>query len=363
MSTISLRGLNRTLLTRQYLAERTSTAPLDVIRHLVAVQGQEPNWPYVALWSRVDGFARKQLQELLDDRSVVRSTMIRRTVHVAASEDFRWLRPSVTAIVEAALKHPWYLDEIRGLDLGALATAGHSALTGEQPLPRTELGKRLAVTFPGRHAKRLADTVELLLPLVHDPACGSWGSWASRRISVALAEEWLGEPMIGARPETMILRYLAAFGPAGVMDIQAWAGVTRLREIVERLRPRLQVWHDQDGRELFDLPGAPIADPDLPVPVRFLPAFDNALLGYRDRTRMMTEDIRRRFARAASGGVPMYTVDGFVHGVWSTKGSALTIEPLHPLGRAGRAAVEDEAERLLAFMYPEDDAREVRVAD
>ena len=351
MTTVSLRCLNRTLLERQFLAERTDCSPEAVIGQLVALQAQEPNWPYVGLWSRLEGFRHDDLAALLHDRSVVRSTMLRRTMHLAGADDYGWLRPTVRPVVQVALKHAYYAKEIGGIDPDELARAGRELLTG-RTLSRQELGRLLAERFPGRHPSRLADTVEILLPLVHAPAAGAWGGWGSRAgIAVTLAEEWIRRPMSAApQLETMVLRYLAAFGPAGVMDVQAWSGLTRLREVVDRLRPRLRVFRAEGGGELFDVPDAPIADPDRPVPVRFLPAFDNALLGHRDRTRVISDEDRKRFARVASAGVPMFLVDGFVHGTWSLQGSTLLIAPLRPLSTADAAAVEEEAERLLGFI-------------
>ncbi|GGL32905.1 winged helix DNA-binding domain-containing protein [Planomonospora parontospora] len=346
---ISRRVLNRTLLDRQFLLARTSRAPLDVLRHLVAVQGQEPNWPYVGLWTRIDGFRHEQLEALIHDRAVVRSTAIRRTVHLVCAHDFAWLRPAVEPVVGAALRHSYYAQEIEGVDLDELARTGREVLRG-RTLTRGELGRSLGERFPGRHARRLADAVELLEPLVHGPSAGVWGAWRNRSsIEVALAEEWTGVPMAPERRlETMVVRYLAAFGPASVMDVQAWAGVTRLREVVEGLRPRLRVHRDEDGRELFDVPEATLADADLPAPVRFLPAFDNVLLGHRDRTRVISEEDRRRIAPAASGGVPAFLVDGFVGGTWALEDGAVLVSPFRPLADPG--AVLAEAERLLPFI-------------
>ncbi|MBF6217974.1 AlkZ family DNA glycosylase [Nocardia abscessus] len=350
MTELSLRELNRTLLVRQKLVERVELTPLDLVRHLVAVQGQEPNWPYVGLWSRLAGFRHDDLAALLRDRSLVRSTMIRRTVHLADAADFRWLRPTVQPVVAAALKAPYYRDEIDGVDLDELAAAGRELLAGQQ-LRRRELGELLAPRFPNRHTRRLAETVELLVPLAHGSETGAWGRWRNRYVTVGLAEEWTGVPMAeAAQPETLVLRYLAAFGPATVADMQAWAGITRLAEVVDDLRTRLRVFTDDQRRVLFDLPDAPLAEPDLPVPVRFLPAFDNALLGHKDRRRIISEEDRKRTAWEASAGVPMYLVDGFVHGRWSLDGATLRIVPWHPLSASDEAAVRAEAEALLSFI-------------
>ncbi|HEX2315364.1 MAG TPA: winged helix DNA-binding domain-containing protein [Thermomonospora sp.] len=329
--------------------DRTSSAPLDVVRHLVAVQGQEPNWPYVGLWTRIDGFRHEDLGALIHDRSVVRSTVIRRTVHLVCADDFAWLRPAVEPIVSAALRSAYYAPEIEGLDLDELARAGREVLRG-RTLTRRELATALGERFPGRLARRLADAVEVMEPLVHGPSAGVWGTWRNRSsIEVTLAEEWTGIPMATERRlETMVLRYLAAFGPASVADVQAWAGVTRLREVVDALRPRLRVYRSEDGRELFDLPEATLADPDLPAPVRFLPAFDNVLLGHKDRTRVISEEDRKRIAPAASGGVPTFLVDGFAAGTWTLKDGVVLISPFRPL--PDPAPVLEEAERMLPFI-------------
>ncbi|MFI6501335.1 winged helix DNA-binding domain-containing protein [Nonomuraea typhae] len=349
MTSIDLRTLNRTLLERHFLIDRTDRSAHDVIRHLVALQGQEPNWPHVGLWSRVAGFRCDDLEALVRDRSVVRSTMLRRTMHLADAEDFAWLRPSVRSIVEVALTHPYYADDLTGVDAAELARAGRDALAG-RALTRKALGEALAGRFPVKVTRRLADAVELLVPLVHLPPAAAWGRWGSPLgIEVSLAEEWMGRPLEdGPRLETLVLRYLAAFGPASVMDIQSWAGVTRLREVVDGLR--LRVYRGPDGKELYDLPDAPIADPGRPVPVRFLPAFDVALLGHRDRSRVICEEYRRRYAKGASGGVPMFLVDGFVRGTWTVAGQDLVVRPLAPLSARERDEVEEEAGHLLSFI-------------
>lgn len=353
MTELSLRELNRTLLVRQMLVERVSITPFELVRHLVAVQGQEPNWPYVGLWTRLAKFRHDDLAVLLRERKVVRSTMIRRTVHLADAADFRWLRPTVLPIVEAALKASYFRDEIEGLDLAELATAGRDLLSGKT-LSRSEFGALLAERFPNRLPRRLAESVGVLVPLVNGPDTGAWGRWRNRRGTVALADEWIGTPMSTTpEPETLIRRYLAAFGPATVADMQAWAGVTRLAEVIDGMREDLRVFTDDQHKVLFDLPDAPLADPDLPVPVRFLPAFDNALLGHKDRRRVISEEDRQRTAKEASGGVPMYLVDGFVHGRWALAESTLRITPWHPLSTTDEAALRAEAENLLAFVAPD----------
>ncbi|WP_405491023.1 winged helix DNA-binding domain-containing protein [Nocardia sp. NBC_00511] len=357
MRELSLRTLNRTLLLRQRLTERVSMPAADLIRQLIAVQGQDANWPYIGLWTRLTDFRNEQLSELIEQRSVVRATMIRRTVHLAHADDYRWLYPTVRPDSAAAFNTAWFRDDLAGLDAAELATAGKELLSG-RTLPRRELGRALADRFPHRDTAKLVHALGHLHPLVHDSAAGAWGAWRGRSVAVSLAEDWLAAPLSpGPQAETMVLRYLAAFGPATVADIQAWSGTTRLAPVVERLRPDLRTYRDDSGRELFDVPDAPIADPDLPVPVRFLPAFDNALLAHKDRRRAISDEDRARIAKIASGGVPMYLVDGFVHGRWDLDGEDIRVTPWHPLSRADEKAVRAEAEQLLPAITPNSEGR------
>lgn len=359
MTELSLRALNRTLLVRQMLAERSPIGPLELVRHVVAVQGQEPNWPYVGLWSRLADFDHDELAALLRERKLVRSTMIRRTVHLATAQDFRWLRPTVRPIVHAALRAPYFRDEIDGIDHDELAAVGREILAGKT-LSRSDFGKLLAERFPDRLPRRLAESVEMLVPMAHGPETGEWGRWRNRYVTMSLADEWIGDPMgTEPDPEQLILRYLAAYGPATVADMQAWAGVTRLAEVIDDMRDRLRVFTDDKHKVLFDVQDAPLADPDLPVPVRFLPAFDNALLGHKDRRRMISEEDRARTAAEASAGVPVYLVDGFVHGRWALDGATVRVIPWHPLTPGDEEAVRAEAASLLGFVAPGEEGKVV----
>ncbi|WP_283136348.1 winged helix DNA-binding domain-containing protein [Rhizohabitans arisaemae] len=346
---LSLRTLNRTLLQRQYLLDRTTRPAIEVVEHLVALQGQEANWPYIGLWVRKAGFRREDLAGLLQDRSVVRSTMLRGTQHLAGGADYTWLRPTIQPVLSRLAGMGGRSAETGGLDPAAFDELGREFLSGRS-LTRREFGERLAERHPGRDGRALAAAAEYLLPLTHLPATGAWGGWNNRKVTLTLADTWLGRPMAEPCAETLITRYLAAFGPASVKDVQTWSGLTRLRQVFDLMRPRLRVYRDERGKELFDLPDAPLADPDLPAPVRFLPAFDNVVLGHANRNRIIADSDRPRVMPGHSVVHPAVLVDGFVSGVWSVRNHTLRVGLFRPVRAQDRTAVLAEAHDLLTFI-------------
>jgi hypothetical protein len=357
---LTRRALNRTTVARQALLDRAATPALDIVGHLVAVQAQEPDAPYVGLWTRLEGFGHDELARLLEDRLVVRSTVLRGTQHLVSADDFLWLRP----LVQPVLERVWRGTLGRrtdGVDPAELAAATRGLLAG-RTLTRSQLRDLLAERWPDHDHQALAWAAQALVPVVHPPPAGTWRRRGA--IPFVLAEEWLGRPLATApAPETLLRRYLAAFGPASVADAQAWLGLTRLREVAERLRGELRSFRDEAGRELLDLPDAPLVAPDVPAPVRFLPEFDNLLLGHADRTRVLSDEHRGLVV----GGLAAVLVDGFARAVWSIArdgGTAtLVVEALgDPLPDADRAAVAEEGARLLAFAAADAAGHDVRFA-
>src|SRR4051812_4143596 len=269
------RALNRALLERQMLLRRHSMSAVDAIERLAGMQAQSPTAPYVGLWTRLEGFDADELSRLIVDRAVVRIALMRSTIHLVTARDCLAFRPVVQPALERELKGA-RARALAGLDLREVAEAG-CAILEETPLGWTELGARLAERWPGRDPEALAHTVRARRALVQLPPRGVWG--AGGRAVHTTAEAWLGRPVSDdPSPDAMVLRCLAAFGPASVADVQSWSGVPRLRDALERLRPGLQTFRDARGTELFDLPGAPRPDADIPAPPRFLPEYDNLLL-------------------------------------------------------------------------------------
>jgi hypothetical protein len=350
--TITRRALNRATLARQLLLRRDTRSAEQAIGHLVGMQAQNPHPPYVGLWTRLEGFRPDELSQLLLDRKVVRVALMRGTVHLVTAGDCLTLRPLVQPIYDRDLAtNTTYAPRLRGLDLDAVAAAGRDLL-GEQHRTPQELGKLLAERWPESEPSALAHAIRGKVPLVQVPPRGLWG--ASGRTTYATAESWLGRPVDPAPSlDDLVLRYLAAFGPASVMDAQAWSGLTRLGEVVERLRPRLATFRDEGGRELFDLPEAPRPDPGTNAPVRFLPEFDNVLMAHADRTRFATEDDRRRIV--TPNGVPpgCLFVDGFLRGTWKIARqrdtATLVVRVFRALSKRAASTVTNEGGRLLRF--------------
>jgi hypothetical protein len=392
--TITTRGLGRALLARQHLLDRTDAPAVDVVRHLVALQSQNPSSAYLALHARVAGLAHADLADAMTDRRVGRLALLRDTVHLVTADDALaiWpllaptLRRHLTANVSAA-------PTLRQVDLDDLRAASLDALA-DGPLTARDLGARLAATWPGLDPGSLAQGARGLLPLVQVTPRGVWGRSMPTTWTTAWA--WFGvAPPTGARAgaaddadddrdaalAALVRRYLAAYGPATAADVRQWSGLPGLSPVLDRLRPELVELVHVDPpsgrpRVLLDLPDAPRPPEDTPAPVRLLPDFENLLLSHDDRSRVVPPAIRP--ALASRNGMPPGTVllDGAVAGSWALRRerlprpagaprgrrerATLTVTPLRPWSRAERRAVLPEAERLARFVA--DDAAEHAVA-
>ena len=354
---LSRRALNRALLERQMLLRRSTLSAAKAIEHLVGMQAQVPNSPYVGLWTRLEGFRPNDLAQLINDRGAVRIGLMRTTLHLVTDRDGLALRPVMQPVLERQFRGSPFGRRIAGMDIEALLAAGR-ALLEEQPRTIAALGKLLSARWPERDPTSLAYAIRYLEPLVQVPPRGIWG--ASGQATWTTVEAWLGRPVVSdTAPDQMVMRYLAAFGPATIKDVQAWCWLTRIGDVTERLRPHLRTFYDEDGNELLDLPGAPRPHPDTPAPPRFLPEYDNLLLSHADRTRIIADEHRTRvFTKGA------VLVDGFVRGTWTIKQkrntAALLVELFGPLSRQDRAALAEEGTRLLEFAADDADTYDVQ---
>src|SRR6187200_1732419 len=337
------RALNRALLARQLLLARDDMPTLLAVEHLVGMQAQAPLAPYVGLWSRLEGFDPKDLAAAIEGRTAVRTSLMRSTIHLVTTHDAFALRSWTQVALTRGFASSPFAKRLAGIDIGSLVAFGRE-IVEDASLSRAALGRSLATRWPDGDQEAMAYAVAAHLPLVQVPPRGVWGrggpvAWTSM-------ERWLGGH-VDERPDAgrWIFRYVA--------DIQAWSGVMGLRPVVEALRPELVTVRDHQGRELFDLPDAQPPDPDTPAPPRFLPEYDNVLLGHADRSRIIPPG--RSIPLPPGNGASMGTilVDGMYAGTWriarSSGRATLSIRPFDALRPADRAALELEGAHLLAF--------------
>jgi len=340
------------------LLGRRELSPFEAIEKLAGMQAQAPQAPYVGLWSRLADFNPTELSQLLLDRRVVRVPVMRATVHLVTAQDCLVMRPLVQSVLERSFGGTAFARNIAGIEREAFFAAARTLLE-ESPRTRPELGRLLQERWPDRDALSMACAISALVPAVQVPPRGLWGE--SGQPTWTTTEKWLSQEL-DANPslDALVLRYLAAFGPASVSDIQTWCGLTRLDTVVERLRPQLCTFRDMQGRELFDLPDAPRPDPDTPAPPRFLPEYDNLLLSHTDRTRVIADQHRAPvFMKGA------FLINGFVRGTWKVvrqrRAATLMIDPFQPLDKRDADELSEEGARLLEFLTGDAAMRDIQI--
>lgn len=350
---LTRRALNRATLARQLLTERSSLPVAEAVEHLGGLQAQTPHTWYVGLWTRLTDVSGPQVSDMLRDRELVRVALMRSTIHLVTARDCLALRHLFDLVVERNMRGAFGRN-LKGIDEAVLLAAGRELLE-EQPMTFSELGRKLAERWPDRDPASLAQAIRGLSALVQVPPRGLWQT--SGTAAHTTAEHWLGRPLgTDATVDDLVVRYLAAFGPASVKDVQTWSGLTRLNEVVRRLGDRLVTFVDEAGRELYDLPEAPRPDPDEPTPVRYLYDFDNLLLSHADRSRFITDEYFRQ-GYTSDGPMPrMILIDGFTNGSWTTnrtrRHATLTVQPFRRYTAAERDELTAEGLALLAFCEP-----------
>jgi hypothetical protein len=351
MTTLSARAVNRATLARQLLLERSEVGVVRAVEQLVGMQGQEAKHPYVGLWSRLDGFTEEQLTTAVQEREVVRATLFRGTLHLVTAEDYLRFRTTIGPILEAGLK--MLGDRAEGLDVGQVVLAAKTLLTKE-PLTFTEVRDALVKQFPDVNDRALGFCTRMMVPLVVYPTDTRWGWPANARFTPV--EVWLGKKIRRAAvPEELVLRYLAAFGPATPADFQTWSGLPKAKQLFDKLD--LEQLKDENGKLLYDVPEAPRPDPETPAPVRFLPEFDNLLLAHAKRQRIIADEHRPAVFTKNLRIKSTYTVDGFVAGLWTTEKkrgvATLTLTPFGRTLKTTAAELEREGSALLRFLEPD----------
>ncbi|SNT45622.1 Winged helix DNA-binding domain-containing protein [Actinomadura meyerae] len=357
--TLSTRALNRATLARQMLLAREAVPVTEAVARLGGLQAQEPKPPFLALWSRLDGFQASDVHTALQDRALVRATMMRATLHLVTGADYTAFRPPLQPMLDGALR---VLGErAKGLDLDEVVPAA-GALLADGPRTFNEIRALLQEQFPDVNDRALGYAVRLCLPLVMVPTQDRWGF--PRTAQFTLASGWLGSaPSAETALDELMLRYLAAYGPASAADAQTWSGLASAGAALERLRPDLRVFTDDKGRELFDLPDAPRPGEDAPAPARFLPEFDSLVLAHADRRRVISDADRPMLTTKNLRVRAVFLWDGFARGIWDTeykrKVATLTMRPFERLPQKAVKALTTEGQALLRFLEP--DAKETVV--
>jgi len=342
---LSTRELNRALLARQLLLERSRVPLTRALERVGGLQTQYAPSGYIGLWSRLQGFRRDALTRALERRRVVQATLMRATIHVVSARDY----PLLAAGIKRGRREWWLRVQARqleGIDMSDVVARVRAHLR-EGPRRQPELVELLKAEGYPRIA---AVSAGMWMDVVRVPPSGTW---EQRRADLyGLAEDWLGASTATEAQglEHLVRRYLGGFGPASLADLSSWSGLpaTTLRPVVERLR--LRRFRDEDGDELLDVVRAPLPDPQTPAPVRFLPTWDATLLVHARRTQILPERYRPNvFDTKTPHSVPTFLVDGAVAGTWRYEKGRVLLEPFEGLPPAARRAAEEEAEGLAAF--------------
>ena len=356
---LTLRELNRAMLARQLLLDRARIGIVAAIERLAALQAQWSPSPYIALWSRLRDFRRPKLWSAIERHEVIRARLMRGTLHLVSARDFYAYAVATQDLQRGA----WNRYQIgRGVDpkkVAALAIA-----FAREPRPKEDvlehIQERIGGTLGGPLSWLVWRFVSAHADLVTAPPGGHWEYGGTDAPYVA-ARHWIarGErPSEEAAIETLVRRCLAAFGPATLADVAKFAGQVpgRVRPTLVRIGPKLRTFSDEEGRLLYDLPRAPRPDGDLAAPVRFLPRYDELLIGYQHRDRVIAPAHRRAVYTKNGIVEAVVMVDGFAAGTWSLvrakTDAVLRISPFARLAPRDRVPVEAEALELLPFLAP-----------
>jgi len=353
---ISLRQWNRTLLQRQHLLERVDEDVLDVLDRCVGLQSQDPKVAFFGLWSRIADFDPAHLDELMTGREVVRMALLRSTVFLMDAEDARWVRPLAQASMDAEMRNN-HVKHLGGADPDDVARYGRELLSGAE-LSVKDLGAGLGRRWPDAVAASLATVVRCLVPLVQVPPRGTWQGSATT--TYRLYDDWCGPGESAVTGDDavkdLIRLYLRGFGPATIKGIQSWAGMTRLRPVVEAMEAdwELDKVTGPDGEELFDLAGMGLTDETLPAPARLVAPFDNIVVAQgADRRRVVDDEVFRKLVTPNGRSPGFVLVDGRVAGTWKPvkdgKNTTIDINYLVEVSASEKRDVESERERLTGF--------------
>lgn len=362
-ATLTVRALNRALLARQHLLDRTDNDTVNVVERVGGLQSQESRDAYIGLWTRIRDFDEQTLVDATLERRIVRGTSLRGTIHTESAAVFAAHRGVLQEIVDR-IAHG-RANRYTGIDEVAAARTVRRVLRDDRPRTARELGEALAPNHPGASLEGLAFFARMQVPLVMAPRAERWGF--ARPPRFLLAERWLGTriatPCAAAKVD-LVRRGIAAIGPCSAADLRTWSGLSGIAAALATLRDELVEYRDEQGRTLVDLPDAPRPDPGAPAPARFFGEFDNVFLSHADRARVVDPTLARAVAASRNGRRDLvFTVDGFVSGRWTTasdrSSARVEVIPFRRLSRVERRDTEREAESLVRFLAPDAPRHEV----
>ena len=336
---MNARALGRATLARQLLLEREALDVTDAVGRLCALQAQEPKPPFVALWSRLEGFTPEQLNAAIDAKTLVRGTLMRGTVHLARAEDFLRWQPALAPLAVEGLRKV-LRERAADADLEAVVEEVRAHFARSHELSADDVRAALAASRRSDDTRAIARLALYSLPLVRVPDGGRWGFTPKARFTDS--EHWLERTPGRADRAALIRSYLAAFGPATPRDAAQFLGGGDWQDVFDELE--LERFGDH-----YDLPDAPRPDPDVDAPVRFLPDFDSLMLAHADRSRVIADEHRKLLTTKNLRVRATVLVDGMVAGFWKLERRRVVVEPVRELSKREQAAVDEEGERLAAF--------------
>lgn len=349
--TLSLRTLTRTLWLRQQLVpgHRAVTTVPEVIEHLLGLQAQDNLPPYLAMAARVDGFSPADLSDLIEDRTLVRFFSMRGTVHVLTADDALQLRGWVQPALDrqsATNQTSRPANHVTTAELDAVVAPFLAA----GPKPLGEIGKALGAGHPEVPEEALRHVTRERLPLLQVPPRGLWKR--SGGVVYAYADRYLGRPFVEADVEGLVLRYLAAYGPATAADMTKWSLVTRLGPVFTAMHEAgsLVTYTDDKGRTLYDAPGAPIAAEDLPLPMTLLGMYDNLFLSHADRDRIASDEARTAWMGTNGGVGSAFFAEGLFAGIWRVTDGRVDLTVFGTPTKSEQKAIDAEVERVEALL-------------
>ena len=354
---LAYRQLNRSLLARQHLLERTDRPAPELISYLVGLQAQSPDAPYVGLWNRIRDFDPSPISEMVASRRLIRLTTLRGTIHLHPIDEALWIRPILQPMLTTLVMGPAHRRDLRHADIEKVLQRAR-AIVASGSLSRSEMATRLTETWPGRDGSALAFLATMALPMEQAAPRGVWRANVPTRWQlIPEIHDW--PSAVPHESEDMLVRrYLRSFGPASVRDVARWSGMRRVRAVIDRLANDLRTFRSPTGEVLFDVPDGLIVAADVPAPVRLLPEFDNVLLSHHDRGRVMSARHKPPIPAGDGGRSGSMLVDGMFHGTWGIvrhkDGTAtLTVAPFSRVTAAQTDELRREVTALMAFIAPD----------